>query len=346
MASVLGAEKYGEVSYFIAIAGIASTISYLGLGNTIIIYSAKGEKIQTPAFFIGIISSVVTLFVTFVIFTHIGVSIYILGYVIFNLVTAELLGRKIYKGYTKYLITQKVLMVGFSLGLYHIIGLEGVILGIALSFLPYSYRVIRSFRENKLELKLVRNRLGFMMNSYALDLSRTFSGYTDKLIIAPIFGFALLGNYQLGIQFLTVLTILPGIVYQYLLPQDASGQSNTKLKQLTVIVSIILAVLGIGLSPIVLPVFFPQFTEAVQVIQIVSISVIPSTMNLIYISKFLGMELSKIVLIGSGIFLLVQISLIFILGEIWGVNGIATALVIGTSAETIYLFIVDKKLSK
>ena len=343
LASILGAEKYGEVSYFIAIAGIATTISYLGLGNTIIIYSAKGEKIQTPAFLIGIISSIVTLLAVYGIFTHIGVSLYILGYVIFNLVTAELLGRRIYKSYTKYLISQKILMVVFTLGLYYAIGLEGVILGIALSFLPYVVRVIKSFKENQLDLKLIRKRLGFTMNSYALDLSRTFSGYTDKLIIAPIFGFAILGNYQLGIQFLAVLTILPGIVYQYLLPQDARGESNKKLKQLTVLVSIILALAGITLSPIVLPVLFPKFTEAVQVIQIVSISVIPSTINLIYISKFLGKELSRVVLIGSGIFLAIQISLIFVLGEIWGVNGVAAALVIGASSETIFLAIMKKK---
>ena len=318
----------------------------MGLGNTIIIYSAKGEKIQNSAFFVGIISSIITLFAVFVIFTHIGVSVYILGYVIFNLVTAELLGRKLYKSYTKYLITQKILMVTFSLGLFHTIGLEGVILGIALSFLPYSVRVIKTFRENKLNLKLLRSRFGFTINSYALDLSRTFSGYTDKLIIAPIFGFAILGNYQLGIQFLTVLSILPGIVYQYLLPQDASGQSNKKLKKLTILVSIVLAGLGIGLSPIVLPVLFPKFTEAVQVIQIVSIAIIPSTINLIYISKFLGRELSRIVLIGSGIFLSVQVSLIFILGEILGVNGVAVALVLGTCAETIFLIIINKKFFK
>lgn len=318
----------------------------MGLGNTIIIYLAKGEKIQTPAFFVGIISSFITLFIAFVIFSHIGVSIYILGYVIFNLVTAELLGRKIYKSYTKYLISQKILMVLFTLTLYYSLGLEGVILGIALSFLPYSIRVIKSFRENKLDLKLIRTRLGFTMNSYTLDLSRTFSGYTDKLIVAPIFGFAILGNYQLGIQFLTVLNILPGIVYQYILPQDASGKSNKKLKKLTIVVSICLGALGILLSPIILPVLFPKFTNAVEVIQIVSISIVPATINMIYISKFLGRELSKIVLIGSGIYLSVQMLSIFFLGELFGVNGIAAALVLGTTAEAIYLVIMNKFVYK
>lgn len=341
-ASLLGAEQYGEVSYYISIAVIASTLSFLGLGNAIIVYTAKGEKIQPPIFLVGIISSIITLIAVFLIFSQIGMSLYIVGYVIFSLATSEILGKKQYKNYSSYLITQKILMVGFSLFFYYYIGLEGVILGIALSFFPYIKRIYSSMKNDKIDFSLVRPRIGFIINSYALDLSRTFSGYTDKLIVAPLFGFAILGNYQLGIQVLAVLTILPGIVYQYILPRDSSGDSNKKLKKLTITISIILAGLGFILAPIVLPILFPKFIESIEVIQIVSISVIPSTINLMYISKFLGNELSKIVLIGSGIFLSVQIVSIFLLGELFGVNGVAIALVLGASAEAIFLITVNK----
>ena len=53
IAALLGTEHYGEVSYFIAISGIASTVAFLGAGNTIIVYTAKGEKIQPTIFFIS-----------------------------------------------------------------------------------------------------------------------------------------------------------------------------------------------------------------------------------------------------------------------------------------------------
>ncbi len=271
---------------------------------------------------------------------------YVLGYVIFSLATAEILGKKEYKNYSIYLITQKILMVGFALFFYYFIGLEGVILGIALSFFPYLTRIYKSFKNDEINFSLIRPRLGFIINSYALDLTRTFSGYTDKLIVAPLFGFMILGNYQLGIQMLSILGILPVIVYQYILPRDSSGESNKKLKKLTIAVSIILAILGITLAPIILPVLFPKFTEAIEVIQIVSISVIPSTINLMYISKFLGKELSKIVLIGSGIFLTVQIIGIFSLGGIFGINGIAYSLVLGTIAEAIFLVMINKIIYK
>ena len=213
LASLLGAEDYGEVSYFIAIAAIATTIGFLGAGNTIIVYTAKGEKIQSPIFFISIISSIIVVIATFAIFSKIGISLYILGHVIFSLATSEILGRKLYGSYSKYLITQKCLMFGFSILFYYLIGLDGVILGIAVSFLPYFNRIYKSFKESKIDLKLIKPRFGFMMNSYVLDLSRTLSGFADKLLISPMFGFAILGHYQLGIQFLSVLSILPSIVY-------------------------------------------------------------------------------------------------------------------------------------
>lgn len=346
LASLLDAENYGQVSYFIAIASISSTISFLGAGNTIIVYTAKGEKIQSPVFFIAILSSAVTLIAVFIIFSHIGVSLYILGYVIFSLATAELLGKKLYGDYTKYLITQKILMIGFAILLYFLLGVEGVILGIALSFFPYTIRIYKSFKESKIDLKLVKPRFGFMMNSYVLDLSRTLSSSTDKLLILPMFGFAILGHYQLGIQFLAVLSILPSIVYQFILPEDSSGNSNNRLKKYTVIFSVILAFLGITLSPFVLPALFPKFTDAIEIVQIVSLSIIPTTINLIYISKFLGKGLSKIVLIGSGVFLSIQITAIFVLGQVYGVNGIAAALLIATSTEAIFLVIMNKVFYK
>ncbi len=346
LASLLGAENYGQVSYLIAIASISTTISFLGAGNTIIVYTAKGEKIASSIFFISIISSAVTLIAVFIIFSQIGVSLYILGYVIFSLATSELLGKKLYGDLSKYLITQKILMTGFAISLYYFLGIEGVILGIALSFFPYSIRIYKSFKESKINLKLVKPHFGFMMNSYALDLSRTLSGSTDKLLILPMFGFTILGHYQLGIQFLSVLMILPSIVYQFILPEDSSGNTNDILKKYTIIFSIIFAFLGIVLSPIVLPVLFPKFIDAIEIVQIVSLSIIPATINLIYISKFLSKGLSKIVLVGSGVFLSIQITAIFILGQIYGVNGIAVALLIATFAEVIFLVISNRVFYK
>lgn len=152
LASLLGTAHYGEVSYFISIASITSIISFVGAGNTLIIYTAKGEKIQAPIFFITIIVSIVSSIVLFVMFFNFGVSLYIVGYTIFGLASSEILGRKLYKDYSKYLITQKILFVGFALGFYFLMGPSGVIVGFGLSFFPYVTRIYKGFKESKLDL--------------------------------------------------------------------------------------------------------------------------------------------------------------------------------------------------
>ena len=189
---------------------------------------------------------------------------------------------------------------------------------------------------------MLRPRFGFMMNSYILDLSRAFTGQMDKLIIGPLFGFAILGNYYLSLQFLSLLSILPSIVYQYILPREASGLSNKLLKKITVIFSVSLAMLGVFLGPIILPIFFPKFTDAVDIIRIISFGIIPITINMMYISKLLGGEKSKIVLVGSGIYLSVLILGIVILGDLYGINGIAVSLVLAAISESIYLLVVSR----
>ena len=54
MAALLGTEQYGEISYFIAIAGVASSVCFLGAGNTITVYTSKGEKIHSTLFLFAV----------------------------------------------------------------------------------------------------------------------------------------------------------------------------------------------------------------------------------------------------------------------------------------------------
>ena len=346
MASLLGTEKYGEVSYLISIGVIASTISLIGSGNTIIVYAAKGVKIQPPIFLIVILSSLITSTVLFFIFVNdFSISLYVIGYVIFMLITSDLLGKKLYRNYSKLIIMQKILMVILAIGFFYISGIQGIILGIAISFFPFGFLIYKEFKKTKIDFSLVNSRVGFIFNNYLLDLTNAFNGSLDKLIIAPLLGFALLGNYQLGIQFISLLHIVPGIIFQYTLAHDATGNQNKSLKKIIILFSVLLAFLSIILAPIVLPVIFPKFIEAIGVIQIMSIAIIPATVITTYISKFLGMAKSKIVIIGSGLYLAVQIPAILILGTIWGVNGAAVSVVIATIIHAIYFMLIDRLMN-
>ena len=65
MASLMGTEAYGQISYFLAIGIIGSRISLLGFANTMMVYSAKGVKIQPPIYLIAILGSVITSLILF-----------------------------------------------------------------------------------------------------------------------------------------------------------------------------------------------------------------------------------------------------------------------------------------
>ena len=350
IAAILGPEGYGEITYFLSIAIIASNVALLGSVNTIIVYTAKNVKIQSTLYFLTLISGSITSIIVFFIFYDIGTSFLILGYVIFGLVSSELLGYKLYKNYSKYIITQRALMIVLSIGLFYIFGQDGILVGIALSFSPYIVGIIRGFKKTKINFNLIKERASFLRNSYLQTLAATLNNTIDKIIIAPLFGFALLGNYSLGIQFLTLLQIIPLTVSKYIIPQDSSGKENKKLKKITILTAVGLSVLGLTIGPPVITFIFPEFREAGSIIRIVSLSIVPYTVVLMYHSKFLGQEKSRQVLISSVIWIVSQILGIVILGSIYETNGIAGALVLGATASAIYVIIADeldkKKLKK
>ena len=344
VASMLGPETYGHITYALSIAGLASTISLLGASNTLTIYTAKKIPIQPALYIITLSAGVISSIVVFLIFFDLGISFLILGYIIFGLIIAEILGHKLYKEYAKYVLTQRILMVILGIGLYYIIGESGIIIGISISFIPYIYGIVKGFRKDKVNFVLVKERIGFITNSYLQTLSGVLSGSLDKLIIGPLFGFALLGNYSLGLQFLSLLNLIPIAVAKYLMPNDATGNENIKLKKVLVLFATGVAVLGFTIGPYVITSVFPKFIEAEEILQIVSISVIPSTIAMVYQTKFLGREKSRLVLISSVIWTGVQIAGIIILGNIYGVNGIAASLLLAATASAIYCFFADKLL--
>ena len=343
MASLLGTESYGEISYIISIAMISSTISLVGMSNVLIVYGAKDVKIQSTVFLIGLISSSITsLIIFFFIAKDITISLYIIGFVIFNLISADMIGRKMFLKYSKIMVIQKVMFVVFSIFLYYLIGLQGVVLGIALSFLVFSFIFYKIIKEIKIDFSIFKNRYKFTINSFLLDISGAFHGSLDKIIIAPLLGFSLLGNYQLALQFISLLYIIPGMLFQYALSHDASGISTKFIKKIIISISIVFAVLSIILSPILVPIIFPKFTEAITAIQIMSISIIPSAIAQTYVTKYMGLTKSKIVITASGLYLAIQISTIIILGNMYGLNGAAASVIISSIVYMIYFVIIDQ----
>jgi O-antigen/teichoic acid export membrane protein len=342
LATIITTDEYGQISYYIAIGSVASVVALVGGNTTITVYTAKKIPIVSTVFLVSIISSAISALAVLIIIQNPIVSTYVIAYVIFVLTTSYYLGQKQFKKYSKIFIIQKILFVTLAIPLNYILGPNGVVLGISLSFFIPLYTFFKIFKEIKIDFPLLRSKINFMQNSYGKDLARVVSVQIDKIIVAPFFGFAILGNYYLGLQFLSILSILPVIVFQYTLSHDATGTTKHELKKIIIGISIIMSIAGITITPQILPVFFPEFKEAVIIVQILSIAIIPRTISAMYTSEFLGKEQSQIVLKGAIISVIIQIPLIVILGTYIGVNGIAVALVIAEFTSMLFYVIIKK----
>jgi O-antigen/teichoic acid export membrane protein len=341
LAGLLGAEDYGEISYYISIASVATSLSFIGGPMAITVLIAKKIKIESTIHLFSILGSILAAIILYFSFQNIGLSIYVIGAVIYNLSVSELLGRKYYKKYSIYFILQKVLFVIFSIILYYLIGPEGVLIGIGLSFIPFIIQIYRSFKNTPINFQLLKTKWKFITNNFLIDLGQVFSGQIDKLLIGPLFGFSILGNYYLAIQVLNLLAIIPEIVKKYTLPEDSSGINTTKIKIFTVGFSVLLALSGIFIVPEIILIFFPEYKETLELIPIISISIIPGTIATMYSSQFLAHEKSSHVVLTNIISALILIIGIFSLGQIFGVIGLAYSFLISSVIRALAFFILN-----
>ncbi len=344
LASLINPEEYGQIHYFLAIAGMAQLLSLISTTNALQVYVAKNIKIHSTLFFISIIAGIVSSLVVFLFFSRTDTSLLVLGYIIFELSNGFLLGKKLFSNYAKFFLTQKILTVIFGLGLYFTFGVDGIIFGLVLSYVPYIWILVNEFRNTRIDFSLLKPRKGFLINNYGINISSAVGGQMDKLIIAPILGLELLGNYSLAMQFAVILMLLPTTVFKYLLTQDSSGKNTKNLKKNTIFASVGLTMFGIVILPMIIPILFPNYIDTVIAIQIISVAIIPGTIGIFYDSKLLSIEKSKFLVIGKGIGLFTMISGFVILGPIYGIIGLAVTLVVSSCLQTLVVIIASKTI--
>ena len=107
IATLIDVEVYGELTYLLSIAQMASALSLLGATNTLIVYSAKNIKIHATLYLftlsIGFVSAVVVYFIV----DNPSTSFLVIGYLVFAIAYSDLLGKKHFKSYAKFIIFQK-----------------------------------------------------------------------------------------------------------------------------------------------------------------------------------------------------------------------------------------------
>ena len=344
LASQIDPEQYGVIHYFLGIAGMAQICSMIGSPNVITVYTAKKINTQSTLFLLSIITGIISGIIVYVIFQKIEVSFLILGYIIFEMGNAYLIGRKKFESYTRIFLSQKILTLILGLSFYFIFGPEGIIPALVISYIPYIGIMINELRKTSIDFSLLKPRKGFLINNYAISLTTAFSGQVDKIIIAPLIGFELLGNYSLVMQFLIILVIVPQIIFKYLLTQDSSGRNTKNLKIITIFVSIILTIIGIVILPEIISEFFPKYLGSIDVIQIISLAVIPSTIALILESKFLALEKSRFLVISRIGSVGILIGGFISLGPVYGIFGLAISLIVSHIFTSIFLYVISRNI--
>jgi len=344
IASQLNPDVFGELIYFISIAGLAQMVSLLGSSNALTVYTAKNVKIQSTLFVISILAAAISLAIITIFLNRIDAGLLAVGFVVFSLVNSVILGKKLFIKYSKLVLSQKILTLILGIGLYFVFDVYGIIYGLALSYIPHLVIFVKEFSRTKIDFTLLKPRKGFIINNYVMSLTAGLGGTVDKLIIAPVLGFALLGNYSLAAQMLTMMMMFSAVIYKYLLPFDASGEPNKKIRQIALVISIIITILGVTILPNVIDWLFPKFIDAKDAIQIMSLGVVPGTISILYGSKFLGMEKSKIVMIPKLVSLGVVIGGFLYFGPIYGTIGLAWVIVTALTWESIFLFIMNRTL--
>ena len=346
IASILEVKEYGELHYFIGIAGVVFVVALIGTQQAITVYSAKKVNVVSTLFFISLLAGAVTAIAVFFISNKIDISLLLIAYIINDLSLGYLLGKKQFSNYPKYILTQRTLTFSLGFGFYFIFGVEGILFALALSYVHFLILICKGLKDSPINFSALKAHSGFIINNYVISMVGGFRGNIDKVIIAPLLGFILLGNVALALQFYVILMVIPQVVYKYTLSHDASGIPTTRVKLWTFIFAVGSCITTIVLSPYLIPLFFEKFVDVVVAIQILSIGVISSTGSLFYMSKFLGLEKSKSPLIGLSIQITITILGIVILGPTYGIVGIAISYVLASLGNFTYLFFANRLLEK
>jgi len=342
LATIITKSSYGELQFLLGVAGLTVGFVVVANSNVMIVYEVKQRDLRRTLFLISFLVGIITSVVLFVIYSRFDIILLTFGMMIEEMSLAYFLGKKYFAKYAIFLILQKILMIILGLSFYFVFGTDGILYGIGLSYIPLAIIVYKGFKESKFNFSLLKENIGFIINNYGSRLLVFSRRNLDKIIIVPILGFETLGEYALAFQLYLVMMMFTSISSKFLLLNDAAKINSKKFKVAVFSISAIIALLGITVAPIAIPMLFPSYNGTIEIIPIFSLTVIPNTVVIIYSSKFLGDEKSRFPLVGGIINALVYLILIALLGPIYGLVGLSLSFLISSSVYATFLIIMRR----
>ena len=337
LAFLISPKEYGEIHYFMGIAGLAFSISLLTTQDTIVVYTAKNVKLAPTLFLISLIAGGIAAVVVAALFSRVDSSLLLLGFIVNDLAIGYIVGKKLFTKYPKYFLIQKSLTFVLGISFFYIFGIEGILFAIALSYSHFLFIIVTVFRKSSIDFSLLKKHRSFIGNNYFMNISGAVRSHIDKIIIVPLIGFEILGNYALSLQIYAVLMIFSNIIYKYALPHDAGGTSTRKIKIIGLSYAVGVSILGFTILPLVVPLVFEKFIGIGPAIQIISLAAIPTTITLFYTSQILGREKSSVILASRILGSISIIVMLLILAPLYGMIGAASAFVLSALIACVFL---------
>jgi len=345
LASVIKPDEYGEIFYIISIASIAFSLSNVGTENNTIVFTAKRKNLEPTLTTISLLFGTVSSLVLIIIFYQTDIIILLFGYIINSLSLGYLIGRRFYSKYGIFLLSQKILTVILGVSFFYLFGADGIISALGISYFGSLIIVINYYRKTPLNFQGFKKNLPFILHNYSLKAIGIFKGNVDKLIIVPLIGFSFLGNYALALQFVAVLSIGNSFFSKYLLTHDSRDVPNKTLKKYYILLNICVAISASISLPIVVPYFFPEFTD-ISILGIMCLAVIPIGIITVQTSELLGHEMGKPNVIGALIASTIAILGMLLLVPLIGGTGAAIVFLLSPIGQATYLTFYVRKWKK
>ena len=337
-ASLLGPEKYGELSVVVALAATFSIASRFGMNLSLQVYQAKQKfEISNQIKTLFVISTSIAALILLSIDPIAAFLMVSLSFFIMN--QQNLLGLSKYKKFMAFTILKSGLFFIIPFLLYFVLDLPGIVIGMSIANFVASAPFFKNLKIVSFSgLRIYKKTL---IQNFLVDVSN-FVYSVDKLLISFLFGFFTVGIYQFNLQIFFGLTVLPQILISYLISEEAKGVTHGKINVLAIITSVLVTAAAILLIPFFVSEFFPDYSEGIFSLQILVVTLIPSTISAIMVSKLIAKESTKIGFVSiANLFII--LGLIIILGQNYGLVGLSLAVLFSTIIYTVFVYWLYRK---
>ena len=342
VANNLEPENFGKLAFFIGVASIVSIISLLGSGNSLSVLIAKKIPIISTFTLFRLIISIILSFILFLIFSNIELSILTFSLVIGSLGQAILTGKGKFQKFSIYNLGQKLLLFLLGFGTYFFFNQEYFLLSLGISYFIFLPVIIEGIRETKTNMTLIYEEKKFIFTNYFNSLLQSVRKDVDKFIIPLFLSISALGEFNLSIQIYSGLMMVPLVINRLIIFEESSGKNTLKLLKHTMLIQFFICTIAFFTLPFMIANFFPKYIETLEMIPIISLSIIPATFNILVLTKMIANKDNSLIMIITLIQISVFISITIILGSTFGATGLGYAHLISYTIPSLIIILLKK----